>query len=149
MKYISQRPSRLYCPTCEEVYPVPQVHPLDPLLPLQMTVPHLSLSLLQRLLVLCVTQGSDRLLLLSFAGCCCGLKPPYQCTTYPRGDQIRFNPLVHSYTLKRVSCTMPHVLREYHMYSQLPLVVVQEDGQLACGAGCSNQAIQGAGVPPR
>ena len=25
MKYIAQRPSRLYCPSCEEVYGVPQV----------------------------------------------------------------------------------------------------------------------------
>lgn len=25
MKYIAQRPSRLYCPSCEEVYSVPQV----------------------------------------------------------------------------------------------------------------------------
>ena len=31
MKYISQRPSRLYCPTCEEVYPVPQVGCMSPL----------------------------------------------------------------------------------------------------------------------
>lgn len=30
MKYISQRPSRLYCPSCEEVYPVPQVGCLSP-----------------------------------------------------------------------------------------------------------------------
>ncbi len=26
MKYIAQRPSRLYCPSCEEVYAVPQVN---------------------------------------------------------------------------------------------------------------------------
>lgn len=30
MKYISQRPSRLYCPSCEEVYPVPQVGCMSP-----------------------------------------------------------------------------------------------------------------------
>ena len=48
MKYISQRPSRLYCPSCEEVYPVPQVGRMTPL-PLH-CLKVVVLALLQRVL---------------------------------------------------------------------------------------------------